>query len=115
MEFMDHCQQALLIQFWFTIETFKDPLGIIVESDLILEHPHETTQLLPLNTIVDDVRMVHDLYFLSYDIVRLANKIQKLQSQEVMLEVLSQKADLTSDVAELRLLSHSKASLVKEI
>ena len=32
-----------------------------------------------------------------------------------MLEVLSQKADLTSDVAELRLLSHSKASLVKEI
>ncbi len=115
MEFMDHCQQALLIQFWFTIETFKDPLGVIVESDLILERPHETAQLLPLNTIMDDVRMVHDLYFLSYDIARLANKIQKLQSEEVMLEVLSRKADLTGDVAELRLLSCSKASLAKEI
>jgi len=32
-----------------------------------------------------------------------------------MLEALSRKADLTGDVAELRLLSCSKASLAKEI
>ena len=32
-----------------------------------------------------------------------------------MLEALSRKVDLTGDVAELRLLSHSKASLAKEI
>jgi len=52
---------------------------------------------------------------LSHDVARLTDKISKLQSQEVMLEVLTRKAELTGDVNELRLLSRSKASLSKEI
>ncbi|KAF8330752.1 PXA domain-containing protein [Cantharellus anzutake] len=63
MEFMDRRQRALLVQFWLTIETFKDPLGVVVESDFPLSRSDETAEPLPLNSIVDDVRMVHDLYF----------------------------------------------------
>lgn len=52
---------------------------------------------------------------LSHDVARLTDKISKLQSQEVMLEALTRKAELTGDINELRLLSRSKASLSKEI
>lgn len=52
---------------------------------------------------------------LSQDISRLEEKISKLQSQEVLLEALTRKAELTGDINELRLLSRSKASLAKEV
>ena len=52
---------------------------------------------------------------LSHDIARLGEKINKLQSQEVLLEALTRKAELTGDLPELKLLSRSKASLAKEI
>ena len=52
---------------------------------------------------------------LSRDVARLTDKISKLQSQEVMLEALTRKAELTGDVNELQLLRRSKDSLSKEI
>lgn len=52
---------------------------------------------------------------LSYDIAKLTEKISKLQSQEVILETLIRKAELTGDAQELRLLNRSKSSMAREL
>ncbi|KAI0962207.1 hypothetical protein AcV7_001100 [Taiwanofungus camphoratus] len=52
---------------------------------------------------------------LSHEIVRLANKIEKLQSQDTLLDTLIKKAELTGDAQELRLLRRSKSSLTREL
>jgi sorting nexin-25 len=52
---------------------------------------------------------------LSYDIARLTDKINNLQSQDGMLNTLIKKAELTGDAQELRLLRQSKASLDREL
>ncbi|KAG8768998.1 Intermediate filament protein [Ceratobasidium sp. 428] len=52
---------------------------------------------------------------LAHDVARLSEKIRSLQVQETMLEALMRKAELTGDAQELRLLSRSRNSLVREI
>ena len=48
-------------------------------------------------------------------ITALSNDIERLVSQESVVEALSRKAELTNNVAELRILGKSKASLQREI
>lgn len=52
---------------------------------------------------------------LSHEIERLTNKINKLQTQDAMLDTLIKKAELTGDAQELRLLRRSKSSLTREL
>ncbi|RDX51162.1 PhoX domain-containing protein [Lentinus brumalis] len=52
---------------------------------------------------------------LSHEIARLSNKIDKLQTQDAMLDTLINKAELTGDAQELRLLRKSKSSLTREL
>ncbi|KAI0072221.1 PhoX domain-containing protein [Panus rudis PR-1116 ss-1] len=52
---------------------------------------------------------------LSYEIARLSDKIDRLQSQDTMLDTLIKKAELTGDAQELKLLRKSKSSLTREI
>ncbi|KAG8733699.1 Intermediate filament protein [Ceratobasidium sp. 414] len=52
---------------------------------------------------------------LARDVARLSEKIKNLQAQETMLEALMRKAELTGDEQELRLLSRSRNSLIREI
>lgn len=52
---------------------------------------------------------------LSYEIARLSDKIDALQSQDSMLDTLIKKAELTGDEQELKLLRRSKSSLTREI
>ncbi|KAF8522877.1 PhoX domain-containing protein [Hysterangium stoloniferum] len=52
---------------------------------------------------------------LSYDIQRLGEKINKLQSQDAMLDTLIRKAELTGDAQELRLLHKSKSAMEREL
>ncbi|KAG8846139.1 Intermediate filament protein, partial [Serendipita sp. 411] len=52
---------------------------------------------------------------LSYDIAKLTDKIMKLQSQEVILDALIRKAELTGDAQELRLLNKSKSAMDREL
>ncbi|CAL1694469.1 unnamed protein product [Somion occarium] len=52
---------------------------------------------------------------LSYEIARLSDKLDSLQSQDHMLDTLIKKAELTGDEQELRLLRKSKSSLTREI
>jgi len=48
-------------------------------------------------------------------ITALSDDIERLVSQEAVVDTLTRKADLTNNVAELRILSKSKASLQREI
>jgi sorting nexin-25 len=52
---------------------------------------------------------------LSYEITRLGDKIANLQSQDMMLDTLIKKAELTGDTQELRLLRKSKSSMNREL
>lgn len=52
---------------------------------------------------------------LSYDIDRLVEKITKLQSQDVLLDTLIRKAELTGDAQELKLLNRSKSAMKREL
>ena len=52
---------------------------------------------------------------LSYEIARLGDKISNLQSQDMMLDTLIKKAELTGDTQELRLLRKSKSSMNREL
>lgn len=52
---------------------------------------------------------------LSYDIARLTEKITKLQSQAVILDALTRKAELTGDAQELRILTKSKSAMAREL
>lgn len=52
---------------------------------------------------------------LSYEIARISDKIAHLESQEMMLDNLIRKAELTGDTQELRLLNKSKSSMKREL
>ncbi|KAI5997955.1 PhoX domain-containing protein [Pisolithus albus] len=61
MEFMDRRHRSLLVQFWLTVESFKNPLesvdsGSEDEDDPIQDHSGSTT-------LREDVSMINDLYF----------------------------------------------------
>ncbi|KAF9469831.1 PhoX domain-containing protein [Collybia nuda] len=62
MEFMDRRHRSLLVQFWLTVESFKNPLEAIdsASSDDDSEPIHDTTT--PA-TIKEDISMINDLYF----------------------------------------------------
>lgn len=52
---------------------------------------------------------------LSYEIARLSDNIARLKDQEGMLDTLIDKAELTGDQQELKLLQTSKASLARDL
>ena len=52
---------------------------------------------------------------LSHEINRLSTKISALQSQDVMLDTLIKKAELTGDMQEIRLLRKSQSAMNREI
>ncbi|KAG2368832.1 PXA domain-containing protein [Suillus spraguei] len=62
MEFMDRRHRSLLVQFWLTVESFKNPLESIDSSssgdeDEPLQGPSTSS------TIKEDISMINDLYF----------------------------------------------------
>ena len=62
MEFMDRRNRSLLVQFWLTVESFKNPLEA-VDSDSSGDDDDELIQ--HSETIKEDITMVNDLYFSS--------------------------------------------------
>lgn len=64
MEFMDRRQRSLLVQFWLTVESFKNPLET-VDSDSsgdeeeIIQDPSTSAN------VKEDIAMIHSLYFSS--------------------------------------------------
>ena len=62
MEFMDRRNRSLLVQFWLTVESFKNPLEA-VNSDSSGDDDNELIQ--HSETAKEDITMVNDLYFSS--------------------------------------------------
>ncbi|KAI0364061.1 hypothetical protein BV20DRAFT_1030297 [Pilatotrama ljubarskyi] len=64
MEFMDRRQRSLLVQFWLTVESFKNPLesvdsGSSDEEDEPLLNPAQSA------TLKEDISLINELYFSS--------------------------------------------------
>jgi sorting nexin-25 len=64
MEFMDRRNRSLLVQFWLTVESFKDPLESIDSGS---SGDEDEPQVQPSSTsshnLKEDISMIHDLYF----------------------------------------------------
>jgi sorting nexin-25 len=62
MEFMDRRNRSLLVQFWLTVESFKNPLeSIDSDSSGDEDDPIQNSRS---DTVKEDITMVNDLYFL---------------------------------------------------
>ncbi|KAI5898213.1 uncharacterized protein SCHCODRAFT_02696797 [Schizophyllum commune H4-8] len=61
MEFMDRRQRSLLVQFWLTVESFKNPLE---DVDSGSDDDEERVEDVGISqTVKEDISMIHDLYF----------------------------------------------------
>lgn len=64
MEFMDRQQRSLSVQFWLTVESFKNPLET-VDSDSSGDEEEIIQDPSTLANVKEDIAMIHDLYFAS--------------------------------------------------
>ncbi|KAJ3837342.1 PhoX domain-containing protein [Lentinula raphanica] len=62
MEFMDRRNRSLLVQFWLTVETFKNPLEA-VDSSSEDDDDEPVQDASTAITVKEDISMIHDLYF----------------------------------------------------
>jgi len=62
MEFMDRRRRSLLVQFWLTVESFKNPLESI-DSGTSDEEDEGIQDFSTSPTIKEDISMINDLYF----------------------------------------------------
>ncbi|KAL5495116.1 TRM8_1 [Sanghuangporus weigelae] len=62
MEFMDRRGRSLLVQFWLTVESFKNPLES-VDSDSSDEDYEPLADPALAATLKEDLNMINDLYF----------------------------------------------------
>jgi len=61
MEFMDRRRRSLPVQFWLTVESFKNPLEIVDSDSSGSDDDLQDLFISP--TLQEDVSMLHDLYF----------------------------------------------------
>ncbi|KAF7792264.1 hypothetical protein EIP86_003300 [Pleurotus ostreatoroseus] len=64
MEFMDRRNRALLVQFWLTVESFKNPLES-VDSDSSDDEDETVNDPALSNNLKEDISMMNELYFSS--------------------------------------------------
>ncbi|KAF8215891.1 PhoX domain-containing protein [Mycena galopus ATCC 62051] len=62
MEFMDRRQRSLLVQFWLTVESFKNPLES-VDSSSSGDEDEPIQDASTLVTVREDISMIYELYF----------------------------------------------------
>ncbi|KAF5323375.1 hypothetical protein D9611_005598 [Ephemerocybe angulata] len=62
MEFMDRRNRSLPVQFWLTVESFKNPLET-VESDSSGDEEEIIQDPMASVNVKEDISMIHDLYF----------------------------------------------------
>ncbi|KAG5638384.1 hypothetical protein H0H81_000280 [Sphagnurus paluster] len=61
MEFMDRRHRSLLVQFWLTVESFKNPLESIDSGSSDDDNDRIRSSSSP--TVKEDISMINDLYF----------------------------------------------------
>ncbi|KAI0778795.1 PXA domain-containing protein [Trametes elegans] len=64
MEYMDRRQRSLLVQFWLTVESFKNPLES-VDSGSSDEEDEPLLDSAQSATLKDDISLINELYFSS--------------------------------------------------
>ncbi|KAJ7751186.1 PhoX domain-containing protein [Mycena maculata] len=62
MEFMDRRHRSLLVQFWLTVESFKNPLESVDSSSSGDEDEHIQDASTSI-TVSEDISMIYELYF----------------------------------------------------
>ncbi|KAF9055864.1 PhoX domain-containing protein [Panaeolus papilionaceus] len=62
MEFMDRRHRSLPVQFWLTVESFKNPLEV-VDPDTSGEEEETIQDPTTAITVKEDISMIHELYF----------------------------------------------------
>ncbi|EIW86981.1 hypothetical protein CONPUDRAFT_134308 [Coniophora puteana RWD-64-598 SS2] len=62
MEFMDRRHRSLLVQFWLTVESFKNPLES-VDSSSSGDDEEQLQDPASSKTLKEDISMINDLYF----------------------------------------------------
>ncbi|KAJ7193317.1 PhoX domain-containing protein [Mycena pura] len=62
MEFMDRRHRSLLVQFWLTVESFKNPLESVDSSSSGDEDEH-IQDISTSVTVKEDISMIYELYF----------------------------------------------------
>ena len=97
MEFMDRRRRSLLVQFWLTVESFKNPLELVDytsgDEDDPMQGPSNST------TLREDICLINDLYFsatpphpsLSPISQKHVDTIRSYASNEVMPNVVENK------------------------
>ncbi|KAG8219562.1 PhoX domain-containing protein [Butyriboletus roseoflavus] len=97
MEFMDRRHRSLLVQFWLTVESFKNPLESVDytsgDEDEPIQDPSNST------TLREDIRLINDLYFsatpphpsLSPISQKHVDTIRSYASDEVMPNIIENK------------------------
>ena len=60
MEFMDRRNRSLLVQFWLTVESFKNPLESIESDD---SEDDDLSTPPQISTAKEDISMIYELYF----------------------------------------------------
>lgn len=63
MEFMDRRRRSLLVQFWLTVESFKNPLESIDSGTSEDEEDDGVQDKSTSSTLKEDISMINDLYF----------------------------------------------------
>ncbi|KXN88850.1 Structural protein MDM1 [Leucoagaricus sp. SymC.cos] len=63
MEFMDRRHRSLPVQFWLTVESFKNPLETVDSDSSGSDDDLQDLFISP--TLKEDISMIHDLYFSS--------------------------------------------------
>ena len=65
MEFMDRRNRSILVQFWLTVESFKNPLESVDSSDEDSSKEYLKNGKQSGATVKEDMTMIYDLYFSS--------------------------------------------------
>ncbi|KAG6865774.1 hypothetical protein C0991_011971 [Blastosporella zonata] len=63
MEFMDRRHRSLLVQFWLTVESFKNPLESVESGSDDDEDERFQDSSSSSATVAEDISMINDLYF----------------------------------------------------
>ena len=63
MEFLDRRDRSLLVQFWLTVESFKDPLESADSDSDVPDTAPLPTPGAESTTSKEDITMIHELYF----------------------------------------------------
>lgn len=100
MEFMDRRNRSLLVQFWLTVESFKNPLESVDSSDEDSSNDLLKSGKQSAATVKEDMTMIYDLYFSTVSASATLSAVSQRHVDTIRSFVLDTSA--TSSVLERR-------------